>query len=322
MSYTIIEKTGAGHEWLDQRRRFIGASEAPVVCGLSPYMTEHDLWATKVGGRVTDDDIDLFYFAHRLEAPIAERAAQKWPDEFGSLTESPGLIVWDQHPALACTPDYVLGDGVPFQIKTVGPYARAAWGRAETQTDVPDGYRIQVIQEAAILGKDHGYIEPLFGLADLARPIRIDVDEEFLAWYIERAEAWHDRHIVQGTEPDFTVGDDLVQRWPGNKGQEIQATPEIAAAARAAAEWRAGPRKAMEDEDARRKHELQTFMQDATELVDPETGDVLATWRPRASAPVIDLAGLRRAHPGIVAEFTRPGKPSRALLFKSQKGDK
>ena len=36
-------------EWLEARRSGIGASDAPIILGMSPYMTAHDLFLEKIG---------------------------------------------------------------------------------------------------------------------------------------------------------------------------------------------------------------------------------------------------------------------------------
>lgn len=320
MSYTIIENTGTGLGWLKGRKQFLGASEGAIIAGLSPFANPHELWRDKTSQLVSDDEIDLFFFAKALEEPIARRAAQKWPDEFGGMIESPGLLRWDDHPHIGATPDYLVqtddAGAVSFQIKTVGPYMAHKWGNRETQADVPDEYRIQVIIENAVLGKPYGFIEPLFGLNDLAKPIRIDTDVEFLEWYIELSAAWWQRHIVEGFEPDPMLGDDLVEFWPGNAGEHAIASREIARMAREGKRYRDIERKAAEDSDELRKFAIASAMGDATELFDPDTDELLVTWRPKKSPDVFDLAQLRADHPDLVASYTNPGKPQRSMLFK------
>ena len=323
MSYTIIEKTGSGLAWLGHRNGFIGASEAGVVVGMSPYETEYELWKRKTSGIITEQDLDLFYFAHELEAPIARRTLQKWPDEFGKIVDSPGLIQWDEHPHLGATPDFLIehqGRVVTDQIKTVGPHARASWGDALTERDVPDHYRIQVIQESAILGEPYGFITPLFGLTDLAKPIRIETDEDFLAWYIERSAAWWQRHMIGGVAPELTIGDDLVEFWPGNQGEKKIGTYDVLKDVREGKRYRDITRKDAEAEDEARKFRISAFLGDATELIDPEkgeNGELVLTWRPKKSPAVFDLAALRADHPDLVEAYTRPGKPQRSMLFKA-----
>jgi putative phage-type endonuclease len=326
MSYTVIESTGQGLNWLRGRKNMLTASEGAVVVNLSPWQTPYDLWRDKMSEEISERDIDLFYFAHALEKPIADRVEQKWPDEFGMRTmPSPGLIQWDEHPHIGATPDFLtLTDDegpVPLQVKTVSDYAREKWGDFKSQFDVPDQYRIQVIIENAVLGKPYGYLLPLVGNHTLHKPIRIDTDREFLDWYVKESGEWFQRHIVEQTPPPVTVGDDLVEMWPGNPGQQATATPEIVAAHRARKIYML-ERTIRETADEHLKVDIATHMGDATELFDPKTGELIVTWRPKKSPAVFDLPRLRADHPDLVDEYSTPGKPQRSMLFKDTKRTK
>lgn len=46
MQNTIIQ---GSPEWLEMRKRYIGASDAPVIMEVSPYKTKHELWEEKLG---------------------------------------------------------------------------------------------------------------------------------------------------------------------------------------------------------------------------------------------------------------------------------
>lgn len=60
-------------EWLEHRRKGIGASDIPIILGLSPYKTPYQLWEQKTG-RSKDEDMS-FQAArgHELE-PVARYA--------------------------------------------------------------------------------------------------------------------------------------------------------------------------------------------------------------------------------------------------------
>lgn len=70
---TLDEKT-----WLELRRRNINSSEVAALFGMSPYLTEYELWNIKAGeledGFVSNDRVEAGQF---LEAGIAAWAAHK-----------------------------------------------------------------------------------------------------------------------------------------------------------------------------------------------------------------------------------------------------
>lgn len=317
MTFTVLNAFGVGTDWLIERKSMITASDAPTIVNLNPYSTPYQLHLDKMQLELSDNDIDLFYFAHALEEPIAKRAEQKWPEEFGEgrMSKSPGLIRWDEHPHLGATPDSIVDGNKPFQIKTVSPYMAKHWGEVETEHDVPDGYRIQVMLESVILGSDYGYLAPLFGLNNLAHPIRINVDEDFIDWFIPVSQEWHQRHVVERVAPELEIGDDVAEAFPGIRGAEITASDELVHIHRARKLYML-ERKAAEDLDDDWKLQIARHMKDATELLHPETGETLVTFRPKKSPDRFKMAEFREAYPDIYKEFTEPGKPQRSMLFK------
>ncbi|MCB1614397.1 MAG: YqaJ viral recombinase family protein, partial [Pseudomonadales bacterium] len=45
----VSTKAMSREDWLDVRRRGIGASEAAAACGISPYQSPLELWLIKTG---------------------------------------------------------------------------------------------------------------------------------------------------------------------------------------------------------------------------------------------------------------------------------
>ena len=56
--------------WLAVRRRGITASDAGVVCGVSPYASAHSLWLVKCGLQERDSASEATAFGQRLEAGV------------------------------------------------------------------------------------------------------------------------------------------------------------------------------------------------------------------------------------------------------------
>lgn len=57
-------------EWLALRREKIGASDAPIIMGVSPWTTPRQLWETKVGLREPQETTERMQRGHDLE-PVA-----------------------------------------------------------------------------------------------------------------------------------------------------------------------------------------------------------------------------------------------------------
>jgi putative phage-type endonuclease len=57
-------------EWLEERRRGLGASDAPIVMGVSPYKTRRQLWESKLGLRADEGESFITELGHKFE-PMA-----------------------------------------------------------------------------------------------------------------------------------------------------------------------------------------------------------------------------------------------------------
>ena len=71
----ICTKAMTREEWLAERRRSIGGSDAGAILGLNPYASAYSLWAEKTG-KVTPEDIsdkEAVRLGHDLEDYVARR---------------------------------------------------------------------------------------------------------------------------------------------------------------------------------------------------------------------------------------------------------
>jgi putative phage-type endonuclease len=44
--------------WLEWRKKGLGASDSPIIMGVSPWMTRYDLWMQKTGQKITKDGVN------------------------------------------------------------------------------------------------------------------------------------------------------------------------------------------------------------------------------------------------------------------------
>jgi putative phage-type endonuclease len=146
-------------EWLAARQRSVGASDAPILFGLSPYTTPLGLYLQKVG---------------EPEPERTESEAQRW----GTLLEG---VVREEYARVADRP--VLHDG-PYRIhrSTTYPFLTATLDgilpdpekgpgileiktahRASETDEVAPSYQVQIQQQLLVTGCGWGEIVVLYG---------------------------------------------------------------------------------------------------------------------------------------------------------------
>lgn len=261
----------------------IGGSRASSILGVG-FQTPFQVWA-EMTGRVQREDIGGL---EHIEAGIfLEDAAARWFAHRTGLKvlDSPGLIVDQQFPWLAGTPDraIILADGTPgiLEVKNTGAHARALWSDGE-DGDVPLGYRVQVQTYLRITGYEVGYYAAIVGGQKLRTP-RMERDSEFIAAMLAELERFLVEH-VQADIPPAVSGDDLgvlKRMWPKDTGRSISAshgepaTQALAKLVRCKCEIAALEKGKNEAEAI-----VKAVMQDATELVTPAG---IVTWKAQVS---------------------------------------
>lgn len=163
MSPPNVVKCQSHDEWLAQRRKGIGSSDAPIIFGESPWSDPLTLWCQKLGlDGFTMDESEPMKWGHILEEPIA----REFNERTGRDVASPGEFFIYQHPLfdwMQATPDRIQIDSereLPglLEIKTANAFAASEWGES-----APLHYQIQVQHQLAVTGFQWGTICVLIG---------------------------------------------------------------------------------------------------------------------------------------------------------------
>lgn len=150
--------------WLQERMGGLGASDAPVVLGISPFQSRYALWSEKTGLAEPEDlsDSEAVEFGHRFETPVAEafaartgRTVEMWPAHT--------LIKHPERPWIRCTPDAVQESphrSTPgtLQIKTSAQFNHKQW-----RHQPPLYVQVQCQQELFVTGFEWGSIAVCIG---------------------------------------------------------------------------------------------------------------------------------------------------------------
>lgn len=151
--------------WLRERRRGIGASDAPALMGLSTFTTPFQLYREKV--REDDDMVqpeqhESAYWGHVLENLVAEEFERRTGMEV--FEPGDGVEFWSEdHPYMRASIDrYLIGPGGKMdsflECKTRSSYAEKYW-----VTEVPLDVKIQVQHTMTVTGDAHAYVAALIG---------------------------------------------------------------------------------------------------------------------------------------------------------------
>lgn len=187
--------------WLAERRTGIGSSDAPAVCGLSPWATALDVWLDKIGQRPDTEPTPAMEWGLRLESVIAAAYCERNP---GTELAIPRLLRHAEFEWMLCNADRVSDEGRIVELKTCSAFAADEWGEPGTD-QVPEAYLVQVMHQMAVY-RSHG--EPI-DAADIAvliggsdfRTYSVPWNEQLAGILLDRERAFWDRVILRDPPP-------------------------------------------------------------------------------------------------------------------------
>ena len=216
-------------EWLKNRTRDITSTEVAALYGMSPYLTEFELWHRKASGEVvTIADNERMRWGRRLEAAIAEGIAedQGWTVKPATTyARDPGL-------RMGASFDYFIGAtddqtaGV-LEIKNVdGLVYRDQW----EEHQAPAHIELQLQAQLAVLGWSWGAIVPLVG-GNEAHVLRRDRDDDICDDIRARvAEFWASIEAGTPPKPDYVRDAEFIVktlRANANAGEVLDADAQL-----------------------------------------------------------------------------------------------
>lgn len=212
----------------ERRLSGIGASDAPIVLGLSPYMAPLQLKALKRGEVDPPAETEAMRLGLLLEPVVAKLAEVR----LATLLDRPVRLSARNRfrrrpgsPWQFCHVDRWLGT-VPVELKTA-PYSGASWGdEADGERGVPPMYRAQVQHQIAVTGATHAYLCVLIAGSE-TRLYRIDRNDRAIE-AIDMAEREFWRAVREDLPVEAGPADEayLRQQYPVDTEPELVATAE------------------------------------------------------------------------------------------------
>lgn len=250
--------------WHSLRSQHVGASESPALFGLTPWLTEWQLFMHKSGKLPAPnlDEVKHIKQGRFFESPIAGWAAEK----FGiTLNKARRYLVDDATPGMGASLDYEqigTGERIPTEIKWV---VRAGdhWDYdGDAIVQAPNYYLVQIQHQIACANARRGQLIAFIN-GDVRRAVYERRDGVIEAIRGRVRKFWED--VQSDNEPaiDFKADADAVMRYAAVS--PVRAVPWSEDMARLAkrAHWMAGFAKRAEEAGDAAKAELAHMMLEA-----------------------------------------------------------
>lgn len=308
-------------EWLAERRKGIGGSDAAAILGLSPWATPVQVWLDKTGRAADREETE----AMRIGTELEDFVARRYMAETGRTVQRFNRMV-HKGCLLGNFDRLVVPDGEKVashmgEVRT-DTVLECKTSSREWDGDVPLYYQTQV--------QHYMGLEPRLKHADVAclflgrkhfEVFRVERDDEVIAAMSARLTAWWEKYVVGDEMPPPTNEEDCKLLWArSNPGKTVTATDEIADKLLRYADAKA-TEKAAKEIAAKLQGDICAAMGDAEVLVGPN-GRPLVTWKSAKDSVKTDWEAVARslAVPEVVASVaaknteTKPG--SRRFLPK------
>lgn len=208
--------------WLQERRKYLGASEVAAVCGLCPFGSPLTVWASKKGyGENVDSDATEL--GRLFEAPLLALYA----DRTKSTLSHPGTLHRADFAWMAATPDAVANDRINVQAKIVGADMAYHW-----DDGVPDYVQVQNQWEMHVSGLQVTHVVACIGGTEY-RCEAVPRDDVMIGYLVEICSEFWQRYIVGEEMPAVDASEEakriLARRFKSPTQGMGDAVPEIIA---------------------------------------------------------------------------------------------
>lgn len=300
----------ASPEWLAARRASVTSTDVGVLLGVSPYKSEWDLAAEKLGWIEPVEQTLPMKIGLALEPLIRS----EYELQTGERLRRVRTLV--RHPTIpwaVASPDYTVV-GYPDML------VEAKWSLARRWADgLPQDVEAQVQWAMGCTGRRRAHVAALLG-GNRFELFPVEFDQQLFDGLVEIGADFRARMKAGG--PFAETSDSLKRRYPSDDGTEMVADSETADAVHTLIDVR-GRRKALEADEERLEGLIKAVMAAASTLVGPgwkvywrRTKDqTIVDWKSVADGLLRQLPETERDALVGIATTARPGfRPFRVVI--------
>lgn len=217
----ISTKDMSREEWLAQRQRGLGGSDAGTIMGVNKWKSKFQLYLEKSGEYYEEVNNDYVYFGNLLEDVVAKEFERRSGKKVRRKNQ---MLVHPEHDFMLANLDrVVVGEKALLECKTTSEYNLAEWEGDE----VPASYLCQIQHYLAVTGYEKAYVAVLCGGNKFIWK-EIPRDDELIDIIIENEKQFWEDHVLAGISPAIDGSDaasDLLKKlYPTDNGESIMFT--------------------------------------------------------------------------------------------------
>jgi putative phage-type endonuclease len=203
-------KTMSREEWLEERRKGIGGSDAAAILGMNPYRSPLAVYMDKLGLAPEIPDNEAIRQGRDLEQYVADRFCEATSKKVRRVNR---ILQHPEYPWMLANIDRdVVGEDAGLECKTTSPYNKTPFD----QGDVPAPYYWQCQHYMAVTGAKSWYLAILVH-GKAFHTFEISRNDDHILHLIHEEDAFWHYNVLAGVPPlpSGSGGDDeLVAMLP------------------------------------------------------------------------------------------------------------
>lgn len=188
---------------IEERKSYLGASEAAAVLGLSRWSSPVEVWAHKTG-LLPEEDLSgelRIKVGNKLEQLVADLFMEETGKTVHRVNETKRH---PKYPFIGANLDRrVVGENAVLELKTASGWKAKEW----QEDEFPAEYVIQVIHQMAVTGAQKGYLAVLIGGNQDFKWKPIDRNEKVIGDLIRREVEFWEKFVIPKVMPSVTERD-------------------------------------------------------------------------------------------------------------------
>lgn len=205
-------------EWLKERTKGIGGSDASVILGFNPWKSVFQLYVEKTGGEIEIVDNEAIHFGNILEDVVAQEFTRRTGKKVRRRNQ---MFRHPEHKFMIANIDRdVVGEKALLECKTTNAFNADQWEGEH----IPPAYICQLQHYMAVLGYEKAYIAVLIGGQQFVWK-ELERDDEFIEMMIEAEKYFWKNHVLKRVPPEIDgskpATEFLNKMYPEDNGETI-----------------------------------------------------------------------------------------------------
>jgi putative phage-type endonuclease len=205
-------------EWLWNRKRGIGGSDASSILGFNPWKSAFELYIDKTSDQVEEIDNEAIHWGNVLEDVVAEEFTRRTGKKVRRRNQ---IFRHPEYSFMHANIDRdVVGEKALLECKTTNAFNADSWEGEH----VPPAYICQLQHYMACLDYEKAYIAVLIGGQKFVWK-EVERDDEFIEMMIEAEKYFWEENVLKELPPEIdgskSAAELLNKMYPEDNGETV-----------------------------------------------------------------------------------------------------